>query len=640
MSKTIKPFGEWSSPLSVEALATHSPLDFSQLKSDGNALYWVEGRAAEGGRRVIVRHMDGEFTDMTPADYSVSSSVHEYGGNAYCVADDSIYFVNAKDQNLYAQTIASPSSWRQITRSDTSERFVDPIYDSQSERIICVRETHEEDEEATNDLVSISIQNGSIKVLHQGHDFYANARLSQSGKRLAFLSWDHPNMPWNGTQLYVLDMVKDGEQASIIAGGQDESVFGPQWMNDDLLVYSSDRSGSYDLYAFSEEGTYTLAADEREYGQALWQVGSNQFHPLDDRVLLAAPDQNQLVLIDTFNFMQTPLESGATGYRNAIKHQDGIAFIQSNWDAPTAIKQKKSFTTPAESVKASSAELIPNASISGPERIEFIGSQNETVHAYFYGPRNEHYSGPPSDRPPLLVKAHGGPTGSTSAALSANIQFYTTRGWAVLDVNYSGSTGYGRQYRDRLLNEWGNRDVVDLVAGVRHLITQDLIDPLRVAITGSSAGGYTVLRALTTSSVFKVGASHYGIGDLRALASDTHKFESRYIDQLVPSDEIDERSPINHISDLNCPVIFSQGMEDKIVPPNQAVMMYKALNDKGIPTALLLHEEERHGFRKLETVMKTIKADYFFFSRVFNFIPDDIDESAFDGAQLANMASI
>ena len=640
MSSEIRAAGEWSSPLSVEAQATNNPLGFSQLRAVDGSLYWLEARAAEAGRRVIVRYLDGEQQDVTPAGYSVGSRVHEYGGISYCVTKDAIYFVNQADQNLYKQVLDQPSSVDAITSSSDEERFVDPIFDARNGRLICVRERHQPEQEATNDLIAISLENGSSQVLHEGHDFYSNARLSPSGDRIAFLTWDHPNMPWNGTQLYVMLMDASNKQASIIAGGQEESIFGPEWVTNDLLTYCSDRSGFYGIYAFSDEGSYAVTEEDREYGHAMWQVGVSQTHTLNDQVILATPDAQEIVLLHTFNCIQTPLESGAESYHNTIKYKEGIAFVESNVDAPSAIRFKPTFSSPAETIKSSSELLLDPGCISIPEAIEYTGSRGETVHAYFYPPKNDQFESPLTERPPLLVKAHGGPTGSTSSSLNTGIQFYTSRGWAVLDVNYSGSTGFGRAYRDRLLNEWGNRDVEDLVAGVRYLIANDQIDPLRVAIAGSSAGGYTVLRALTTSSVFKVGASHYGIGDLRALANDTHKFESRYIDQLVPESELDQRSPINHIEALNCPVIFSQGLLDKVVPPNQAERMFEALKNKGIATALLLHPDEHHGFRNLDTVIQTMKADYFFFSRVFKFTPYDIDSSALDGAQLANMDKI
>lgn len=634
------PYGEWPSPLTVERLATDSSVGFGQLRSQNDRLFWIERRASDNGRSVIVGYKDGDMVDVTPAEYSVGSTVHEYGGNAYCLGSDELYFVNIKDQNLYKQSLLDPDSVHAITKSDINERFADPVFDEQRGRLICVRERHTSGEEAVNDLVAIALSDGTIKVLHQGHDFYSNARISPNGKRIAFLAWDHPNMPWNGTQLYVAELAAQINSASIIAGGKEESVFGPQWLNDKLLVFSSDRSGFYDLYAFGEEGTYVIAADEREYGSALWQVGSDRFQPVGDNIVVAVPDHTELVLVDAFNCMQTPLESDASSYHDVIKHGDGLAYIESHEDAPSAICVRPTFTESAQQIKTSGNLPLPQDCISKPQLIEYAGSQGEAVFAYFYAPHNEGYAASENERPPLLVQAHGGPTGSASSGLSASIQFYTSRGWSVLDVNYSGSTGYGRSYRDRLLGEWGNRDVEDIVAGVRHLIAQDLIDAQRVAIAGGSAGGYTVLRGLTTSNVFKAGASRYGIGDLRALANDTHKFESRYIDQLVPEEEIDSRSPINQIEKLSCPVIFTQGLDDQVVPPNQAQMMFEALKEKGIPTVMFLFEGERHGFRKLETVIKAMKANYYFFSLVFGFTPDGIDQTSLDGAEVANLNAL
>ena len=641
MTETVTvPYGAWESPLTVEKLTSHSPVGFSQLRSCGSDLLWVETRAHEAGRRVVVRFHEDVISDLTPPGYSVLSRVHEYGGVAYCTSEDTVYFVNGEDQNIYSQPINDPSTVTQVTSSDVNERFADPVFDPTGKRLICIRERHVDDREPENDLVAIDVLSGRAELLHHGHDFYAHARLSPSGNKIAFLAWDHPNMPWNGTQLYVMTLRPSPGNASIIAGGQTESIFQPEWLTDDKLVFSSDRSGFYDLYLFSPEGTYAIAADEREYGHAMWQIGSTQYAALNDTLVLANPDQSELTLVDSFKSMATPVESGASSYRDIVKFRSGYAFCQSNVDETNVIRIRDSFSEASRIIKNAGASPIDTEYLSRPESVTFSGSNGEEVHAFYYAPNNPKFTAPTNERPPLLVQAHGGPTSSTSSSLNPGIQFYTSRGWALLDVNYSGSTGYGRAYRDRLLDEWGKRDVEDLAAGVRHLISLDLVDPQRVAISGGSAGGYTVLRALTTTSVFKVGASHYGVADLRALAEDTHKFESRYIDQLVPLDELDARSPINHIDDLSCPVIFSQGLDDKIVPPDQSRVMFEALKKKGIPTALFMFEGEPHGFRQLKTQVTCLKGDYYFFSRVFGFEPVGIDESALSDAETAHMTKL
>lgn len=637
MPATTRPFGAWESPLTVEKLTSHTTARIGQLKSNGESLFWVEGRSQEGGRSVVVRYLNGNVLDVTPQPYSVGSRVHEYGGVSYCVDDSFLYFVFDKDQNLYKQSLANPSDVVQLTQTDDSERFVDPTIDKHRSRLICTRERHLDGGDVVNDIVSVDLGSGSVESLISGNDFYANARVSPAGSKLAYLSWDHPNMPWNGTQLCVLDLDSNTPQSSLIAGGQNESIFQPEWLANDTLVFCSDRDGFYNLYTFNEQGTVALTSDECEYGHAMWQVGSSQYAIVNEQVLIASPDYRSLTLLDTTLGMQTPIETEAAGYREPTTHKQGFAFIQSSDRSASSICVRDNFTDPPYQIKKAGDTPIAEEFIAIAELISYSGSQDEDVYAYFYRPTNTNFQAVDSERPPLLVQAHGGPTGRTSSAFSAEVQFYTSRGWAVLDVDYSGSAGYGRSYRDRLFNEWGNRDVQDLAAGVRHLIVEDLIDPQRVAIAGGSAGGYTVLRALTTSSVFKVGSSHYGIADLRILADDTHKFESRYIEQLVPINELDERSPINHIDQLSCPVIFSQGLEDKVVPPNQARMMFDALKEKGIPTALIMFEGEAHGFRKLENRVTCLKADYYFFSRVFKFEPHGIDESALDSAETAHL---
>ena len=633
----IKPYGAWESDLTIENFINYSPVGFGGLRSTGVTLFWIESRVSEGGRSVLVRQTEAGQEDVTPSDFSLRTRVHEYGGNPYCIADDWVVFVNDSDQNLYAQSLKNISKVRQLTESDFSERFADPIHRPQANSVICIRERHQNTSEPINDVVSVCLDDGSIETLHEGHDFYAHARPTPDGSKLAFLAWDHPNMPWNGTQLYVMQLAGETHETSIVAGGTAESVCQPEWMSDDFLVFSSDQSGFYDLYGFDPEGVSVVAADEREYGHAMWQLGAKNFTPLSDHIVVAAPNSAELEVVDTFNNLKTPLESSAASYSSLEKHGAGIAYIEGYEDQPSRIRVKSPLTSTARTIKAGDEFPLAHECISRAVALEFPGSKSESVHAYFYPPLNPRFEGPVFERPPLLVLAHGGPTSSTSRTLNLKVQFYTSRGWAVLDVNYSGSTGYGRAYRDRLLDNWGVRDVEDLTAGVRHLASLDKVDLQRVAIAGGSAGGYTVLRALTTSNTFKVGASRYGIADLRALASDTHKFESRYVDQLIPASQLDERSPIHHVEKLNCPVIFSQGLEDKVVPPEQTIKMFEALRAKGIPTAMFLFEGEQHGFRKLDNLVKVMRADYYFFSRVFQFDAPGLDERALEGAQLANM---
>ena len=631
------PYGAWSSPLSIQSFIEYSPIRFGQLTSNRDCLFWVESKPSEGGRQVVIKYQDEVKVTLTPAGYSVRTRVHEYGGSAMTISEDKLWFINDSDQDIYQQSLTNTSEINPITQTGVNTRYADPIYLPQNKQLLCIREQHGIADEAVNDIVAIDLGSGDLTVLHTGHDFYAHARTSPNENFLSFLAWDHPNMPWNGTQLYVQKYLQTPTENRIVAGGTDESIVQPEWINDDTLCFGSDRSGFYDLYGYNESGIFTIAADEREYGHAMWQLGSKQYVPVNQQHILAAPNSTELVLIDSNSALQSPVDETSNTFSNLTLYKGGFAYIASSQTSSAEIRIKPSFTSESECIHRGGDFPLDAESISVAQSISFQGDQGEDVHAYFYEPFNSEFQGPSNERPPLLVLAHGGPTGSTSNSLNASIQFFTTRGWAVLDVNYSGSTGYGRAYRDRLLGEWGLRDVADLTCGVRYLIAQDLVDATRVAIAGGSAGGYTVLQALTTSSTFKAGACRYGIADLKVLARDTHKFESRYINQLVPEDQFDARSPINHIKSLSCPVIFTQGLEDKIVPPNQARMMYAALKDKGIPSALFLFEGEQHGFRKLETLIKVVSAEYWFFSRAFGFEPDGMDASALEGGDLAHM---
>ena len=599
---------------------------YGELRAKGDALFWTESRPEEAGRATLIMRAGDSVGELTPAPFNPRSRVHEYGGGSYCVADEHVYFVNNGDQNVYQVPLIGdgPITPRQVTRGDATERFADLAWDGL--RLLAVRERHADDgTEPVNDLVRIDVGDGAPTVLHEGHDFYAAPRPSGDG-RLAFLVWDHPNMPFDGCQLLVAEY--HGEQlrnATVVAGGAKESIVQPEW-NGDRLLFLSDLQGYWNLYAHDGSGVYAALPDAAEYGGPAWYFGNTYYVPVGpDHVVARRVDNGvpSLVLVDLGQALASPLDDASSSYTDVVRTPNGVAYIAGHAERPSRIVELRLDTRSRTTIAEPGEPPVGAAFVATPEALTFAAPLGD-AHAFYYPPTNGEHSVPYDELPPLLVTTHGGPTGNAWADLDWRIQYYTSRGWAVADVNYGGSTGFGRDYRERLEGTWGETDVDDCVACVRHLIAQGRVDPSRVAIKGGSAGGYTTLAALTFTNVFRAGSSLYGIGDLKALAEDTHKFESRYLDTLLGDpDAVRRRSPINHVDQLNCPVIFLQGADDKVVPPNQAEAMRDALAAKGIPVAYLLFEGEGHGFRRAENVRRAIEAEYAFFATVFGFEPAD-----------------
>ena len=624
----VRPYGAWPSPITADVMLS-AFVSFAELEYRGGAFYWLEGRPTEAGRSALVQHFDGARRDLIPEPFNARSRVHEYGGGAFAVSESTAWFVNFEDQNVYAVGLDGALPAR-VTAGDATERFGGLVWDAVGERLVAVRERHGIAEEPVNDLVCIDPATGTIDVLHAGHDFYAGHHLSPDGTRIAFLVWDHPNMPWDGTQLVVARLGATGlAEETVVAGGVDESVFQPQWIGNDRVLYVSDESGFWNLYSYDASGVYCAVPDDAEYGLPLWQLDTRAYvvagprHVVAQRIVDGAAE---LVVAEVEQGMTSPLPVDFTSYRSLTRTDAGVAFIAGRGDDVAAVVELELATGRVEVLATQGAADFPPGTFAEAETIRYP-SGAATAYGNFYPPCNPACTGPEDELPPLLVTSHGGPTGAAARDLAFGIQYYTSRGWAVLDVNYGGSTGFGRAYRERLNGRWGVVDVEDCVAGVRHLALDGRIDLDRVAIRGGSAGGYTTLAALAFSRTFRAGAVHYGIGDLAALAADTHKFESRYVHRLVDEADFAARSPLHHVDRLNCPTIFFQGSEDRIVPPNQAEKMFGALRVKGIPVAYLLFEGEGHGFRKVENARRAIEAEYFFFGKVFGFeAHDDLPE--------------
>lgn len=622
-SPEVRPYGSWKSPLTAEMLVERR-LGLGDLETNQDELFWSEYRPEESGRTSVVAWKDGQKRDLIPQPFNATSRVHEYGGGAYCVSSSHLIFVNRTDQNLYTVDLANAGTPTQITTSDSSERFGDLFMTRDGSKFVCVRERHRSHEEPINDLVLINPKSGQAVVLHSGHDFYAAPRVSPNGKRLAFIAWDHPNMPWDGTQLYICELTKNSPlHATVIAGGFAESVLHPWWMSDSKLTFASDSTGYWNLYLFDDAGVLPLTHDDAEYATPMWGLGSSHFVHRDERYLVAlkrGKETAEIVAIDTHLPTETVIESSFDSYSNVVIHRGQLVFLASSSTETSSIYMRSRDGNRLVKIESSGDSLLDDRYIAEAEHLEIRDDDDEVIaYTYFYRPKNPDFQPDQDTHPPLLVLMHGGPTSKSGRSFSLAKQYYTTRGWAIADINYPGSSGYGRFYRNRLYGMWGVLDNQAAIQTVKRLIELNEVNPEQVAIKGGSAGGYAVLRALTTSDLFKVGSSHYGIADLRILASDTHKFESKYIHNLVPEDQIDARSPINHLEKLQAPVIFFQGADDRIVPPNQAELMHDALKRKGIPTALVMYEGEGHGFRNPANVIETHETDYVFFAKMLGF---------------------
>ncbi len=622
------PYGTWKSPITAGLIAG-TTVSLSSLAIEGDTFYWLEGRPAEGGRTVVMRQSGGgEAEDVTPRGFNVRSRVHEYGGGAALVADGEVFFVNFEDQQIYRQR---PGDAPQALTSETDARFADMQLDRKRNRLICVRENHAGSGEPCNELVAVHLDDGGIEVLDNGHDFVASPRLDATYDRIAWLTWDHPDMPWDATVLWwaAFDTAGRVSAPAKMAGGAGESVFQPEWAVDGELVFVSDRGNWWNLYKGSAQDVQPVSPAEAEFGLPQWAFGMSTYGTLDDGRLIASCCQGgvwQLGVIagDSFDVFDQPY-TDISGVRVS---GDKVLFIGSSAYLASQLVCLDVGSGEYSVLRHSSSAGVDPVYFSAPESIAFPTSDGATSFGFYYPPVNPDFAAPAGERPPLIVRGHGGPTGAASATLSLAIQFWTSRGFAVLDVNYRGSTGFGRAYREALYDKWGVADVDDMVAGAEYLVARGDADPERLAIRGGSAGGFTTLAALTFRDTFSAGASHYGIGDLMALARDTHKFESRYLDRIVgPLPESEalyrERSPINYTDQLDCPVIFLQGLDDKVVPPNQAEAMVEALQAKGIPVAYLAFEGEGHGFRRAENVERALGAELAFYGRIFEFEPAD-----------------
>jgi dipeptidyl aminopeptidase/acylaminoacyl peptidase len=655
------PYGSWPSPITA-ARIVEGAAAVSELRVDGLDVWWSEARPSEGGRTQLVRRTpDGERHDVLPEGWNARTQVHEYGGGAWTVRDGVVWFSAWADQRLHRlDTAAGQTVPHPVTPSPAEPRalrYADADLSPDASWLVCVRERHAPGREAVNEIVALPAsprgEPTEPTVLVSGPDFVSSPRISPDGTRLAWIQWDHPNMPWDGTELRWAPFAPeagavDGER---VAGGPAESVLQPTWTAGGGLLAASDRTGWWNVYRFTG-GDQVLDEPEprtpidAEIGGPHWVFGQSWFALLPDDTLVVSLGAEGLQAVGVVPAGTDRVERLETPYT-------AVGQLRSIGDAEFAMVAAGPLheATPLRCRFAAEGRLetdvlrpprdigIDPSTFSVPEPIEFPTTGDRHAHALLYRPVNPDVTSLPDERPPLIVLSHGGPTAAARPILSLGTQFWTSRGFAVADVNYGGSTGYGRPYRERLHGAWGIVDVDDCVAAAAHLAAEGLVDPDRLAIRGGSAGGYTTLCALAFRDTFAAGASHYGVADCEALARDTHKFESRYLDGLIgpypaEADRSRERSPIHHTGGFSCPLIVFQGLEDEVVPPAQAEMIVEALRAKGLPVAYVAFEGEQHGFRQAANIVRSLEAELWFYSKVFGFTPADRLEPVADATGL------
>lgn len=627
-------YGTWKSPIEAQTVAA-AALRLGSVALDGDDLYWIEGRPADGGRNVLVRRSaDGRIADVTPAGTNVRTRVHEYGGAAYTVSRGIVYYAEFADQRLYR---LEPGGTPEPLTPSGDWFYADFAIDPLRRRLVCVREDHtSKQREPVTTLVSLPLAGPPTpgEVIVSGHDFYSTPRFNLDGSRLSWLAWRHPNMPWDGTELWVAHVSDDGtlDRPRHVTGGETDAIFQPGWSPDGALHFVSDRTGWWNLYRVRNDRVELVHAMTADAGRPQWQLGMSTWAFADASRLVVTYQERGRWRLATLNGQTgafTPVRTNLEPGENIAATRTHAVFAGGSQAALEAVVRVDLETGAAETIRAVSEAIMDEGYLSPPEPIEFPTDEGLTAHGFHYAPRNRDFTAPAGERPPLIVISHGGPTASTSTRLNLEVQYWTSRGFAVVDVNYGGSSGYGRAYRRRLNGRWGVVDVADCVNAARHLTATGQADPARLAIRGRSAGGYTTLAALTFhQDVFKVGASYYGISDLEAMARETHKFEARYLDRLIgpypaERDVYRARSPIHFVDRLSCPVIFFQGLEDRVVPPDQSRIMADALRAKGLPVAVLAFEGEQHGFRKRGTIICCLEAELYFYGAVLGFIPAD-----------------
>jgi dipeptidyl aminopeptidase/acylaminoacyl peptidase len=624
--------GSWISPIDAATVAAGAA-PIAQAVPDADDVYWLAGRASENGRTTLLRLRGGEVHEVTPAPFNVRTRVHEYGGGAYLASNGAVWFSNFADNRLY--TAAGDAAPLPMSAENPQHRFADFVLDAGKRRLIAVREAHVEGETYPVNTICAVGFDGVETVLVDGSDFFAAPRISPDGRQLAWMCWDNPRLPWQGTELWLADIGVDGtlENGRLIAGGIDEAICQPEWSPAGVLHFVSDRSGWWNLYDFADGVVNALCPFEAEFASPHWSFGGAMYGFRANGDIVCTYIQNAVSKLALLPSGAGALQTIDTPYQEIRDLRVAGDFVTLLGGAPTIavelvrLRVDNCVASGARTILARSITTLPDAAyLSVAQNVSYPSANGRTAHAFYYPPANPDFAPLDGELPPLMVIGHGGPTSMATNTLKLATQFWTSRGFAVLDVNYGGSSGFGRAYRDALKGQWGVVDVDDCVAGADYLVRQGMVDPARLVIRGGSAGGYTVLSALAFHDVFKAGASYYGVSDLAGLDADSHKFESHYTDYLIaPQPQAQalylERSPIHHADKLKSPMIFFQGLDDKVVPPPQSEVMVDALRRAGVPVAYMTLEGEGHGFRKADSIVRTLEAELYFYLTVFGVTP-------------------
>ncbi|HWQ24235.1 MAG TPA: S9 family peptidase [Gaiellaceae bacterium] len=639
---SLAPFGTWSSPISAELVA-RAGTSLSAPWLEAGTAWWLEGRPAEAGRVVLMRAVPGhEPEDVTPASCNVRTLAHEYGGGAYCVHRGTAFFSNFADQRLYRQEPGGAPVPITPEVAGRRHRYADGRVSPDGRLWIGVRERHSESgrsEDVVNELVAIPTDGSAEpRVLAGGRDFYSNPRISPDGARLCFLAWDLPWMPWDGNELFVAELRPDGTLgAPEHVAGRDgaESIWQPEWAPGGELVFASDRSGWWNLEQVRGGERRVLHPAEAEFGYPAWTFGGRSYAFLADGRIACAYDRGGrtwFALLDpdtgALEHLDLPYDAWRSTPHLTAEGQT-LLFVAGSATLPNQVVRLDLERGRTEVLRVSSQVPVDPSYFSVPEAIEFPTERGLSAHALFYRPVNPDFAAPPGERPPLIVMSHGGPTGNATALFDLELQFWTSRGFAVVDVNYGGSTGYGRAYRERLNGQWGVVDLEDCVNAARYLVARGEADPARLLIRGGSAGGYTTICALTFTREFAAGASYFGIADLERFGDgNTHKFELRYEHTLVgpypeAKDRYRARSPVHFADRIATPMLVLQGTDDEVVPREQAELIVAALRERRVPHAYLLFEGEGHGFRREESIVAALQAELSFYLQVLRLEPLD-----------------
>lgn len=614
-------FGSWESPITSDVIVQES-ISFHEMHTDGESIYWTELHPKEKGRLALMQYTPENKAKPLLPEISVISRVHEYGGGAFCVHQGNVYFSNDSDKQLYV--LKKTGELAQITDTPNC-RYADGFVSSDGEKQFWVCEKHTKNE-VENFLVCIS--KNTVQKIASGHDFYSSPRLSPDGKNFAFITWDFPNMPWDGSTLWLAEIDEKGmlHNKRAVAGGPNESICQIQWSSEGKLFFISDRTGFWNLYCFNHGKSETICSKEAEFGIPAWVFGRPTYAFLKNGKIACVYCEkgiDKLVILDPKTKTLEDPHLPYTLVQNLISCRGMLYCFAASALDPLAIVSYHLIDQKTSLVSLSFKNPFDEKWISKPEVLEYPSLNGKVGYGFYYPPKNPEYMGGKTTKPPLIVKVHGGPTSRSAARFDLETQYWTSRGFALVDVNYGGSTGYGREYMKRLEGNWGILDVYDSISAAKALVDRGLVDEKKMFIRGGSAGGYTTLAALAFHNVFAGGTSYYGVSDLILLYQDTHKFEAKYTDLLVgsyPEQEelIRKRSPINYINQIHAPILLLQGDQDKIVPPNQTLVIFEALKEKEIPVGMLIFEGEGHGFRNAPNIKKSLDAELYFYQKILH----------------------